>query len=50
MVMKLRNQKEIPTPKSKVGKTKLTPRKRIVRQVGSYFPIIGGHSVTRTYI
>ena len=50
MIRKRGNQKEIPTPKTKVGKTKLTIRylysENIVSRVSSYFPI-GGHSVTQ---
>ena len=55
MIRKWCNQKEIPTPKTEVGKNLLNNqvlvlRKHIVSQVSSYFPI-GGHSEnTKTYI
>ena len=42
MTRKKRNQKEVPTPKTEVGKTKLTKRYHIVYMSFS----IGGHSVT----
>ena len=53
-IRKRHNQKEIPTTKTEVGKTKLTLEylhivKHIVSRVSSYFPI-GSNSVTRTYI
>ena len=53
MIRKWRNQKEIPTPKTKVGKTinsqVLLLRKHILSRLSCYFPI-GGHSITQTLL
>ena len=54
MIKKWHNQKEIPTPKTEVGKNLINNqvlllRKHIVSRVSTYSPI-GGHSVTRTEI
>ena len=48
MIRKWRIQKEIPTPKTEVGKTKLTISKHTISRVSSNFPI-GGHSFTQTW-
>ena len=39
MIRKMQNQKEIPTPKTKTGKNKLTIREHIASRLSSYFPI-----------
>ena len=46
MIRKSRTQKEIPTPRIEVGKTKLIIRKHIIKRVSSCFPI-GAQTVTR---
>ena len=54
MIRKRRNQKEISTPKTEVGKILMIIRYLylenilVVSRVSSYFPM-GGHSVTELY-